>query len=278
MDKECAILFVDDEEIALRAVARLFREEPYQIILAGSGKEALELIEEGARPAVVVSDQMMPEMTGLELFKVLSRRLPDCPRVLLTAFADVAIAIEAINQGGIFRYLRKPWDDDELKHTVRMAVVHRDLILKNHALSARLVQKNALLEELNSGLEARVEERTRELQQAYKENLKLTEQLQRQVTQLEGRDQLQKHILTIHPLDETLQVVLRTITQYNALDAAIFYLVQGAKVSPKAVAGIGLSEPGQFAQKSELISLDSRIGKISAIGQAMDEKVPVQSG
>jgi len=131
---------------------------------------------------------------------------------------------------------------------------------------------------LNSGLEARVEERTRELQQAYKENLKLTEQLQRQVTQLEGRDQLQKHILTIHPLDETLQVVLRTITQYNALDAAIFYLVQGAKVSPKAVAGIGLSEPGQFAQKSELISLDSRIGKISAIGQAMDEKVPVQSG
>ena len=162
------ILFVDDEANVLTALARTFRGEGYEVQLASSGAEALEIVQSDP-PDMVVSDHRMPVMTGVELLTQVREAAPGTIRILLTGYADIQAATDAINLGGVYRFLTKPWNSDDLKITVRQALHQRELEQQNSLLSTTVNEQNEKLRELNAGLEQKVEERTTEVKRLYSE-------------------------------------------------------------------------------------------------------------
>ena len=124
MDNDRTILVVDDEEPILKAIKRILRHEPYQVVTVVCPDDGLTLLEKGDID-VVISDLKMPRMTGLEFLKQVRARFPDVTRIILTGYADLSVAISAINEGEIFRFLTKPWEDDVLKSTIREALDQR---------------------------------------------------------------------------------------------------------------------------------------------------------
>ncbi|MCG8426241.1 MAG: response regulator [Chromatiales bacterium] len=156
------LLLVDDEPAVLRSLRRLFRSDEYSVQIADSGAAALELLEQ-TQVDVVVSDMRMPNMTGAELLTQIANRWPETARIVLTGYADLGDAIEAINKGNIYRYISKPWDEDDLRRTVQQAAEQIRLTFENKRLLQLSDRQNMQLKVLNTELEKRVEERTEEL-------------------------------------------------------------------------------------------------------------------
>jgi putative nucleotidyltransferase with HDIG domain len=160
--REHTVLFVDDEVNILRAVQRLLRHEPCRVLTASRGSEALGLLaNESAQ--VVVSDQRMPEMNGVELLSVIRERHPDAVRMMLTGYTEMNVAVEAINHGEIYRLITKPWNDEELKATLRQAFDHYDLKSEIRRLNQVTREQNLKLQDMNRTLEAKVRDRTKQL-------------------------------------------------------------------------------------------------------------------
>lgn len=157
-----AVLFVDDEVNILKAVQRLLRHEPWTVLTASRASEALELLERS--PAqVVVSDQRMPEMSGVDLLSAIRTRHPDVVRMMLTGYTEMNVAVEAINRGEIYRLITKPWNDEELKATLRQAFDHHDLKNEIKRLNQVTREQNLKLQDMNRNLEGKVRERTKQL-------------------------------------------------------------------------------------------------------------------
>ncbi|MCC8426840.1 response regulator [Mucilaginibacter sp. UR6-11] len=115
-DKKITILYVDDEENNLFSFKATFRIK-YQIYTAISGDEALKVLEE--KPVhIIITDQRMPNMTGVEFLEKVISKFPDPIRVLLTGYADMGAVVDAVNKGKIFHYLTKPWNEEELDMTI----------------------------------------------------------------------------------------------------------------------------------------------------------------
>ncbi|MGE5467592.1 MAG: HD domain-containing phosphohydrolase [Ignavibacteria bacterium] len=159
------LLFVDDEPGIVAALRRLFRPLGYRILTAESGAEGLGILE-GEPVDLVVSDMRMPEMDGATFLREVRTRHPDVVRLLLTGYADIAATIAAINQGEIYRYISKPWNDDEIVLTVKDALERKRLERENLRLAELTRAQNEQLRELNAGLELKVAERTAELKRA----------------------------------------------------------------------------------------------------------------
>ena len=118
-DEPLRVLFVDDELNILKTMARLFREESFEVLTANSGQEGLNILRATANVGLIISDQRMPGMTGTVFLQAASEILPDTPRMILTGYSDVNAAIDAINHGGATRFLMKPWNENELRLAVR---------------------------------------------------------------------------------------------------------------------------------------------------------------
>ena len=114
------ILIVDDEPVNLRTLSRLLRAN-YDVVTAESGDEALKLLQQH-NVALLISDQRMPGMTGIELMKSTVALRPQMVKILLTGYTDVDALIESINCGLVYRYLTKPWNNDDLKLTIVRAL------------------------------------------------------------------------------------------------------------------------------------------------------------
>jgi putative nucleotidyltransferase with HDIG domain len=156
------VLFVDDEVNILKALQRLLRNESMKVLTASRPQEAIELLE--SSPAqVIVSDQRMPEMSGVDLLASIRERHPDMIRMMLTGYTEMNIAVEAINRGEIYRLITKPWNDDELKATLRQAFDHYDLKGEIKRLNQVTREQNFKLQDMNRNLEAKVRERTKQL-------------------------------------------------------------------------------------------------------------------
>lgn len=141
--KPC-ILVVDDEPDNLDLLYRTFYRE-FQVLRAESGPVALELLAEADDVAVIISDQRMPLMSGTELLSLAATQYPDTIRILLTGYTDVVDLVEAINSGKVFKYVTKPWKDDELKAVVRQAVdTHNVLQARTQELRRTLRQESLL--------------------------------------------------------------------------------------------------------------------------------------
>ena len=110
------VLFVDDDERILNGLRTLFRND-YDVAVAGNGEEALALLRKEPAP-IVVSDQRMPGMTGVEVLREVRKHWPHSVRLLLTGYSDLAAMVGSINEGEVFRFVKKPWDNDEIKATL----------------------------------------------------------------------------------------------------------------------------------------------------------------
>ncbi len=156
------LLIVDDEGPILHALQRTFEAAGYQVTACADPAEALEQLKE--RPYQVLSaDYMMPGMTGAEFLAKAKALQPETVRILLTAAHDFSAAVDAINNGEIFRILSKPWNRVELLSCVRQAFDTYGLREKNRQLTAIVQSQNQELAALNKGLEALVDERTTNL-------------------------------------------------------------------------------------------------------------------
>jgi len=173
------ILFVDDEKNVLQSLKRLCMDGNYSVILANSGEEALEILKDNVNIGLIVSDQRMPAMTGSEFLEKAKEMLPDTVRILLTGYADINAVADAINKGGAYRYITKPWNDEELLQIIGDAVRRYSLIKENKRLQEIIRKQNEELKKWNSQLEYFVQEQTLEIQGKNKELEKLNVDLKK---------------------------------------------------------------------------------------------------
>jgi putative nucleotidyltransferase with HDIG domain len=143
------ILVVDDEPANLRLLERLFRRD-YSVLTASSGQEALQLLGQHD-VALLVTDQRMPGMTGIELLKHIADTRPHMVRMILTGYTDMGALIEAINCGQVYRYVTKPWDNNDLRLTVARALEHYETSKSHHELEVTNRRLSRRLREMTQG-------------------------------------------------------------------------------------------------------------------------------
>jgi DNA-binding NtrC family response regulator len=131
------ILLVDDESDVLLVLKDLFSSRGYQVSSASNGKEASELLET-ISPDLILADYQMPEMNGIELLREARESRPDAMRILLTAHGDLNVAMEAINKADVYKFITKPWNNNDLLLTVQRAFEHYNLIIQNRAFADTL--------------------------------------------------------------------------------------------------------------------------------------------
>jgi CheY-like chemotaxis protein len=148
------ILVVDDEEAILETMTFTF-ENDYEVHTSSDARRALELLDQKKPVAVVLTDQRMPNMSGVEFLAEVCRRHPATVRIILTGFADLDAIIEAINDGHVYAYITKPWEPDHLKQVMKQAVRHYELTIENERLLTDLTHANvyleAVMDELDTG-------------------------------------------------------------------------------------------------------------------------------
>ena len=148
LDMPVKILCVDDEHNVLRSLERIFLDDDYEIVTAGSGTEGLEIMSEtGDCFQVVVSDYRMPGMNGVEFLKAVYERWPDTVRIVLSGYADAGAIVAAINEGHIYKFIPKPWNDEELRVTIQNCLERYFLLKKNRELFDELAHTNQALEQ-----------------------------------------------------------------------------------------------------------------------------------
>lgn len=138
------LLLVDDEENMISSLTRLLRREGYRILTAGGGAEGLEILANN-RVDVIVSDQRMPQMTGVEFLRQVKIKYPETVRIVLSGYTELQSITDAINEGAIYKFLTKPWDDDQLRSNIQEAFRHKELDDENRRLSSELSVVNEQL-------------------------------------------------------------------------------------------------------------------------------------
>lgn len=145
--KKHTVLIVDDEEMILKSITRVLRNANYQILTAQSGGEGLAVLKEYAVD-LVISDQKMPGMNGLDFLKRVKSDYPQILTIMLTGQAELEIAMDAINEAGVYKFILKPWNDDDLKVTVRRALEALELICERDSLLQQVKVQDAFLQDL----------------------------------------------------------------------------------------------------------------------------------
>lgn len=138
------LLLVDDENNIVASLKRLFHREGYRILHAYSAEEALEVLAQH-EVGVILSDHRMPGMTGVEFLHVVKERYPDTVRIILSGFSDIALVIDAINRGAVYKFLAKPWEDELLRENISEAFLRYEMKQENERLAAELQQANVEL-------------------------------------------------------------------------------------------------------------------------------------
>jgi two-component system response regulator HupR/HoxA len=138
MSEKRTILFVDDDERIRKGLQLALIDEPYQRLFATSAKQALDLLDRH-EVHVICTDMQMPDMTGMELLKIVKSRYPDIVRVVLSGYTQVGMLLTAINQGAIFKFITKPWKlEEEFKVVMQQAIEYYNLKAERSLLAAEL--------------------------------------------------------------------------------------------------------------------------------------------
>lgn len=141
------ILIVDDDQNILKSIKRSLVDENYNILTAANGPEGLDMLAQH-KVSLVISDQKMPGMSGLEFLQKVKIDYPNILTLMLTAHADVDTTIKAINDAGVYKFILKPWVPAELRMTIRRAVETRQLILEKTSLQQEVKNRDAILRDL----------------------------------------------------------------------------------------------------------------------------------
>ena len=162
------LLFVDDEQNILSSLKRLFRPIGYRILLANNGQDGLDVLKK-EKIDLVISDMRMPQMDGAEFLSKVKKHWPDTIRILLTGYADISATVEAINSGQIFKYVSKPWNDNDLLLSVKLGLEKKYITEERDKLLRITKKQNEKLRQFNEKLETKVKERTAALLSAKRE-------------------------------------------------------------------------------------------------------------
>lgn len=141
------VLFVDDEPMVTEGLKRALRKEPYRILSARSGEEALAILEQ-EKVDVVVSDERMEGMGGSEFLSIVRKRRPNTIRMMLTGHASLDAVIRAINEGEIYRFFTKPCNETDLAVTIRQALRQNDLMIEAKRLLEATRSQAAVIDRL----------------------------------------------------------------------------------------------------------------------------------
>jgi FixJ family two-component response regulator len=223
------IMLIDDEENILKSLQRLFLGEEYGVYAFTTGNEALEALEE-REYSLILSDYRMPELNGIDFLKLAKVKAPEAIRIILTGFADVDVAISAINEGEIYKFVEKPWDNNIIRVHIKRALEHYELLKERKELLEMIKKQNADLKEWNETLEKRVDEKTYELKKAYEE-LQFTSKI------IAGKDEILQFLLSIHTLDESLDLILKVIFTIIPVNKMAVYVAERKSKQMKAYTG-----------------------------------------
>ena len=149
MSNPSSVLFVDDEPNVLEALRRLLLDEPYEVRTCTDPELAIEQVMANA-PTVVVADFYMPEMLGPEMLRRIREIDAGIVRIVLTGKPDVTAVLEAVQEGAVYRFILKPWDEDELKMSIRQALDYYELVGDRDRLQVEVNQQRGALEALES--------------------------------------------------------------------------------------------------------------------------------
>lgn len=209
MDKKFTILYVDDERGNLNAFRNTFRRD-YNVLIAESAEEGLRIFEK-EEIDLVLSDQRMPGMTGVEFLQHAFESSPDPCRILVTAYSDIDAIQNAVNRANIFKYVRKPWDTEKLRKTIEQALDVYGLRKLNKALNDELSEKNKALEQANHSL--------RESDQLKYDFLKIiSHEMRTPLNGLKGATQLIKINTSTENTDKNRDLVSILETSTNRLE------------------------------------------------------------
>ncbi|MBI2470862.1 MAG: response regulator [Planctomycetes bacterium] len=160
------ILIVDDEENILNTLERLLEDEGYKLFFANSGNKGLEIIRR-EDIQLIISDHRMPGMDGLKFLNETKKISPDTIRVMLTGYADVETAIKAINEGEVYRFITKPWNNIELLNIIKQGVEYYNLQKELERLNKLIQSQNTQLKEWNFKLEQKVADQTKSIRDLF---------------------------------------------------------------------------------------------------------------
>lgn len=236
-----SILIVDDDDTLREILGTYLDAEGYRVTAAANGEEAFAHLDRDDLD-VLITDLKMPGMNGLELSRKALVADPDRPVILMTAFADVDNARESVSIG-IYDFILKPFDFADFGNAVRRALSHRRLLTEN-----REYQRN---------LEQMVEDRTQELQGALLEIQEASNNLDRKVKELEGRERINQLLLTIHTLEETLTTVLEAVQSALGVERMVIFLPDSSGQNPEPAAGAGVPSPGDLVSSEALRKLSA---------------------
>lgn len=152
VEKKGKIIVLDDEQNILNSLQRLLRREPYEVMVTSDYQEALKMIEQ-ENVKLVLSDHKMPEISGTDFLKQVKEKNPQIVRILFTGYLDIGVAEEAINKSGVYRFINKPWNEDELKMALRQGINHYDLSQSNIVLNQEVQNQNTELMTMNTKLQ-----------------------------------------------------------------------------------------------------------------------------
>jgi DNA-binding NtrC family response regulator len=141
------VLIVDDEVNVLSSLERTLRNEEYAVLTASSAAEALDILHTKTVD-LIISDIGMPVMNGLELLKMVKEKHPAVARIILTGQSDGPTVLRAINEGEVFRFFTKPWDNEEIKVSIRQTLKHFDFLRAAHKMMCRLKEQDRLIQDL----------------------------------------------------------------------------------------------------------------------------------
>lgn len=156
------LLLVDDEPNITNALKRTLRRDGYAILSANSGEEGMELLSLH-KVGVIISDQRMPKMTGVEFLRKVKSLYPNTLRMVLSGYTELESITRAINEGAIYKFLTKPWDDEHLRENIRDAFHRYEMEQENLRLAEEIRRANEELSRLNQNLEQEVMQKTREI-------------------------------------------------------------------------------------------------------------------
>lgn len=147
MDVKDTLLIVDDEQSILHAMKRLLRNEHFKLLTANNAEQAMMIVE-NEKISVLITDNLMPGKTGLDLVEYVKSVSPDTIRIIMSGHSDMDAVLTAINKGEVFRFILKPWNDKDLLITINLALAYYHLFIENNELHHELTKKNELIQYL----------------------------------------------------------------------------------------------------------------------------------
>lgn len=217
--KRATVLWVDDDAYILSSARRLLALHGFEVLTTENPEETLKILSEN-NVSVLISDQRMPKMTGIEVLKLAKEKFPEITRLMVTGFFDKELLEEAINTAGVFRFINKPWSEQELISDIKQAIEHTHQLKQYNELSREIKNKNKDLTQFTENLESVIFERTKEINQSNKDQEAKNKQIRDLVHFIQDTHQ-------VNSLSELMECLVKDLAKFKVTPIFCYKAVQG---------------------------------------------------